>query len=119
MHVTDELLMLMSCKWMNDGKCYIGVNVVLDVRLCAAPSETLLWGRSSPRSPPLCGPLESPEDPCVSVSYCSHCTHRILHLHVAHAGVWSGFGPVGQLLVAAGFSIQQVGQRPQLEVVSI
>lgn len=64
-------------------------------------------------------PPENPGSPCVSVCYCSHCTHRLLHLHVAHGRVWSSFRPVRQLLVAAGLRVQQVGQRAQLEVVSI
>lgn len=63
------------------------------------------------------GPPEG--GPCVSVCYCSHCTHRLLHLHVAHGGVRGGFGPVRQLLVAPSLGIQQVGERTQLEVVSI
>lgn len=77
-------------------------------------------GAGAPFAPlHLLWPLENPGSPCVSVCYCSHCTHRLLHLHVAHGRVWSSFRPVWQLLVAAGLRIQQVGQRTQLEVVSI
>lgn len=51
----------------------------------------------------------SPQGPA-SESNCSPCTHRILHLHVAHGGVGCRLRPVGQLLVAACFGIQQVRQ---------
>ncbi len=120
MHVTDERLMLMNCKWMNDGQwkrnqCYIGVNVRL-WWLCLAPLRHRSGAGATLAPLQLLGP---PEGPCVSVCYCSHCTHRLLHLHVAHGGVRGGFRPVRQLLVAASLGIQQVGQWAQLEVVSI
>lgn len=116
----DELLMLMSCKQMKDdqwkrNQCYIGVSVRLwwlcptPLRHCSGEGATL-------------APLHSlgpPEGPCVSVCYCSHCTHRLLHLHVAHGGVRGSFRPVRQLLVAPSLGIQQVGEWTQLEVVSI
>lgn len=93
-----------------------------DVRLwshCLAPLRHCS-GAGAPFAPlQLLWPLENPGSPCVSVCYCSHCTHRLLHLHVAHGRVWSSFRPVRQLLVAAGLRIQQMGQRTQLEVVSI
>ncbi|KAG7230871.1 hypothetical protein INR49_024898 [Caranx melampygus] len=34
---------------------------------------------------------------------------RLLHLHVAHGGVWGSFRPIRQLLVAPSLGIQQVG----------
>lgn len=115
--------MLMNERWLVKGEsmlywswCYIGCEALVTL---SSPSEAPLWGRSNSRSPPTFGPLEIPEGPRVSVSYCSHCTHRILHLHVAHGGVWGGFRPVRQFLVAAGLRIQQVGQWTQLKVVSI
>lgn len=127
MHVTNELLMLMRCKWMTDGQwkrnqCYIGVNVILDVRfwwLCPTPLRHCSGAGATLAPLRLLGPLETPEGPCVSVCYCSHCTHRLLHLHVAHGGIRGGLRPVRQLLVAPSLCIQEVGQWPQLEVVSI
>lgn len=96
-----------------EAECYIGVGVIRDgVVLGGALSLAPLRHRSGEGvTLQLLGPLERPPGgPCVSVCYCSHCTHRLLHLHVAHGGVWGGFGPVGQLLVAAGLGVQQVGQ---------
>ena len=40
-------------------------------------------------------------------------------LHVAHRGVWSHLRPLWQLLVARGPHVQHVGQRAQLEVVTV
>lgn len=55
----------------------------------------------------------------ISVYYCFHHTHSILHLHVAHGGVWRCLGPVRELLVAPSLGIEQMGERAQLEVVSV
>ena len=71
----------------------------------------LVGRRSSAHRPEPQGPA--------SESNCPPCTHRILHLHVAHGGVGCRLGPVRQLLVAACFGIQQVRQRAQLEMVSV
>lgn len=95
-----------------ETECYIGVDVIWDggSALSLAPLRHRSGGGATLAPLQLSGPLERPGGPCVSVCYCSHCTHRLLHLHVAHGGVWGGFWPVGQLLVAAGLGVQQVGQ---------
>lgn len=100
-----------------EAECYIGVGVIRDGGVWGGGALSLAplrhhSGEGATLAPlQLLGPLERPPGaPCVSVCYCSHCTHRLLHLHVAHGGVWGGFGPVGQLLVAAGLGVQQVGQ---------
>lgn len=104
-----------------EAECYIGVGVIRDggvwgwsgggLSLVLAPLRHRSGEGATLAPLQLLGPLERPPGgPCVSVCYCSHCTHRLLHLHVAHGGVWGGFGPVGQLLVAAGLGVQQVGQ---------
>lgn len=112
--------MLMSCKQMKDdqwkrNQCYIGVSVRL-WWLCPTPLRHCS-GEGATRAP--LHSLGPPEGPCVSVCYCSHCTHRLLHLHVAHGGVRGSFRPVRQLLVAPSLGIQQVGEWTQLEMVSI
>lgn len=104
-------VMLMSCKWMTDGEwarnqCYIGVSVILCVRHCLAPLRHCSGAGAILAPLQLLVPLDTPAGPCVSECYCSHCTHRLLHLHVAHRGVWGGFRPVRQLLVAASLGIQ-------------
>lgn len=121
MDVTDERSMLMN-EGVN-GRWLVKPSVILELvmgvfggvwgwgALSLAPLRHRSGEGATLAPLQLLGPLERPPGaPCVSVCYCSHCTHRLLHLHVAHGGVWGGFGPVGQLLVAAGLGVQQVGQ---------
>lgn len=50
---------------------------------------------------------------------CMHTRAKAADLYVAHGRIWGFLRPVWELLVACSLCIEQVGQRAQLEMVTI